>query len=82
LQALSDLGDSNYYGNYMDAARCMMFYGNSNGALGVLDKGLQMHDGWMIYAPTDPAFDSLHSDPEYIRFVDHLRGTSMDARPQ
>lgn len=79
LRALSGSDDSNYYGNYVDAARCMIFSGDGNGALNVLDKGLQMHDGWMIYIPTDPAFDSLHSDPAYIRFVDRLSSTSVDA---
>lgn len=79
LRALSDSNDSNYYGNHIDAARCMMFSGDNKKALSALDQGLQMRDGWMIYVPTDPAFDSLHSDPGYIRFVDHLRGASVDA---
>ena len=76
LRALYNADDQNYYGDNIDAARCMMFSGDSKGAMVALNKGLAMHDGWMIFAPTDPAFASLHSDPQYIRFVRQLNSKS------
>jgi TolB-like protein/DNA-binding winged helix-turn-helix (wHTH) protein/Tfp pilus assembly protein PilF len=79
LRALYNADDQNYYGDLIDAARCMMFSGDSKGAMGALQKGLAMHDGWMIFAPTDPAFTSLHSDPQYIHFVSQLNSTSTNA---
>lgn len=80
LRALLNSDDPNYYGDHLDAARCRMFSGDSQGALQVLDDGLRVRDGWMIYVPTDPAFNSLHSDPQYIRFVGQLGITSVDVR--
>ena len=79
LRALYNADDENYYGDNIDAARCMMFSGDSKGAMQALFRGLAMHDGWMIFAPTDPAFASLHSDSQYIRFAAQLSGKSANA---
>jgi tetratricopeptide (TPR) repeat protein len=76
LRALYNADDQNYYGDNIDAARCMMFSGDSKGAMTALNQGLARHDGWMIFAPTDPAFTSLHADPQYIRFVSQLNSKS------
>jgi TolB-like protein/DNA-binding winged helix-turn-helix (wHTH) protein/Flp pilus assembly protein TadD len=76
LLTLAGAGDSNYYGNRVDAARCMIFAGNSADALRELGIGLKQHDGWMIFVPTDPAFDPLHSDPSYLLIVKNLRNNS------
>ena len=74
LEALSHSNDWNYYGNQIDGARCMMFSGDRSGALLRLTKGIESHDGWMIFVPTDPAFGPLHDDPAYIRLLGQLRG--------
>jgi len=73
LTALSHSDDWNYYGNQIDGARCMIFSGDRNGALAHLAKAIETHDGWMVFVPTDPAFDTLHSDPAYIHLIDRMR---------
>jgi len=80
LLALAGAGDSNYYGNRVDAAHCMIFAGSSAGALRELGIGLKQHDGWMIFVPTDPAFDPLHSDPSYLLIVKNLRNNPEETR--
>ena len=75
--------DSTYYGNHVDGARCMIFAGDSAGALRELGIGLKQHDGWMIFVPTDPAFEPLHTYPPYSAIVSNLRNTSREvSRPK
>jgi TolB-like protein/DNA-binding winged helix-turn-helix (wHTH) protein/Flp pilus assembly protein TadD len=82
LKALSRSSDWNYYGNQIDGARCMMFSGDQKGALTRLISGIENHDGWMIFVPTDPAFEPLHSDPAYIRLMSQLHETAHNAQQQ
>jgi TolB-like protein/DNA-binding winged helix-turn-helix (wHTH) protein/Tfp pilus assembly protein PilF len=82
LKALSRSGDWNYYGNQIDGARCMMFSGDQKGALARLAGGVESHDGWMIFVPTDPAFESLHANPAYIRLMSQLHETALKAEQQ
>lgn len=73
LQTLAQAhDDTEYYGNHIDAARCLIFSGNLPETLKVLNTGLLMHDGWMVFVPTDPAFDPLHPDPSYGKIVSQL----------
>lgn len=59
----------NYPGSLVDGARCMIFAGNRAGAKHFLERAYRAKEGWMIFVPTDPAFDSLRSDPRFARLV-------------
>jgi serine/threonine-protein kinase len=59
--------------DYVSPYRMAIAYvalGYTNEAFAWLQKGLDVHDGWMTYVKVDPALDPLRSDP---RFQDILR---------
>jgi hypothetical protein len=54
----------------------MSFAGDKAAALEFLERALKNHEGWMIFVESDPAFDSLRSDPGYSRLVRALHSVS------
>jgi TolB-like protein/Tfp pilus assembly protein PilF len=62
----------------VDDARCMTFAGDKAAAFDFLERALKNREGWMIFLQSDPAFDPLRSDPEYIRLVRELH---LDSGP-
>lgn len=52
-----------YHANYTDRARAELFAGDQDKALASLQAGLKAHEGWMVFVPSDPAFDALRSRP-------------------
>ena len=69
LEALTDPGNRFYTQGLVDDARCMTFAGDKAAALQFLDRALKRREGWMIFVESDPAFDSLRSDPQYARLI-------------
>ncbi|MGO8791503.1 MAG: winged helix-turn-helix domain-containing tetratricopeptide repeat protein [Terriglobia bacterium] len=69
LEALTDPGNRFYTQGLVDDARCMTFAGDKAAALQFLDRALRRREGWMIFVESDPAFDSLRSDPQYARLI-------------
>ena len=65
-----------YPGSLVDGARCMIFAGNRAGAMDFLERAYRAKEGWMIFVPTDPAFDSLRSDPRFARLVHQVLSVS------
>lgn len=62
------------HGNAADVARVAMFANNREGAIKILLNGYRTHDGWMVFALTDPAFAPLRADPR-------IRGLSLRLQP-
>jgi TolB-like protein/DNA-binding winged helix-turn-helix (wHTH) protein/Tfp pilus assembly protein PilF len=63
-------------GSLVDGARCLAFAGDSNGALNLLERAYQDHEGWMVYVQADPAFAGLHADPRFQRLIAQVRKKS------
>jgi tetratricopeptide (TPR) repeat protein len=72
LKAMVAPGNGYYSEGLVDNARCLAFAGDKAGALNFLAAALKNREGWMIFVESDPAFDSLRSDPEYIRLLREL----------
>jgi TolB-like protein/DNA-binding winged helix-turn-helix (wHTH) protein/Flp pilus assembly protein TadD len=75
LKAMT-FSDDRYLSGLVDDARCMTFAGDKAAALEFLERALKNREGWMIFVESDPAFDSLRSDPEYSRLVRELHTLS------
>ena len=71
-----------YLNGWVDNARCMTFAGDKKAALEFLAQALKDREGWMILVESDPAFDSLRSDPEYSRLVREVHGISSARNDQ
>jgi TolB-like protein/DNA-binding winged helix-turn-helix (wHTH) protein len=73
LEQFAQGNDVEYYGSIVDGARCLAAVGDQAGALGLLERAYQAHEGWMIYVPADPAFTMLHTEPRFQRLVAEIR---------
>ena len=80
LKAIVFFSSGNYSEGLVDDARCMTFAGNKAAALEFLERALKDREGWLIFLETDPAFDSLRSDPKYSPLVQELH--TVSASPQ
>jgi len=76
LKAVTSSSDGSHLRSLVDDARCMSFAGDKAGALEFLDRALQDREGWMVFLESDPAFDSLRSDPKYSRLVQEVHSVS------
>jgi TolB-like protein/DNA-binding winged helix-turn-helix (wHTH) protein/Tfp pilus assembly protein PilF len=76
LHALSSSAGTAYTGSMVDAARCMNFAGDKAEALRFLQIAMKRHEGWMIFVESDPAFDLLHSEPEYSTMLQEVHAVS------
>ncbi|HZP05274.1 MAG TPA: winged helix-turn-helix domain-containing protein [Terracidiphilus sp.] len=76
IAALKDFArsdDMEYDGSLVDGARCLASVGDSEGALSLLERAYQTHEGWMVYVQADPAFATLHSNPRFQQLLDQVR---------
>jgi len=76
VAALRELGggrDTEYFGSFVDAARCLAAAGDTAGALAHLERAYRIHEGWMVYVQADPAFTALHGDPRFQQLVGEVR---------
>ncbi|MGD0732428.1 MAG: winged helix-turn-helix domain-containing protein [Terracidiphilus sp.] len=72
LRALAaDAGSSNY-GSAVDAARSLIFAGDRDGALQLLELAYKNHEGWIIFVPADPAFASLRADSTFQSLIKEI----------
>ena len=79
VAALREFGAGNdlrYYGSLVDAARCLAAAGDNGGALQALERAYNMREGWMIYVRADPAFNALHSNPQFQQLIDKVQKSS------
>jgi TolB-like protein/DNA-binding winged helix-turn-helix (wHTH) protein/Flp pilus assembly protein TadD len=77
LKAMVFFNSGYYSEGLVDDARCMTFAGDKAAALEFLERALKNREGWMIFVESDPAFDSLRSDPAYARLVGELHAVSV-----
>lgn len=74
LRALAGSGGgSEGYGSTVDGARCLVFAGDRNGALALLERAYQIHEGWSIFVPADPSFTSLRANGRFQTLVREIR---------
>jgi TolB-like protein/DNA-binding winged helix-turn-helix (wHTH) protein/Tfp pilus assembly protein PilF len=59
-----------------DDARRLTFAGDQKASLQQLQRALASREGWLIFVESDPAFDALRSDPEYVSLVRELHAGS------
>ncbi len=57
--------NSDTEGSTVDGARCMMFAHDDAAALQLLERALDAHEGWLIFAAFDPAFSKLRNDARF-----------------
>jgi TolB-like protein/DNA-binding winged helix-turn-helix (wHTH) protein/cytochrome c-type biogenesis protein CcmH/NrfG len=77
LKGFVDMGPADYAGSYVDASRYMLFAGNKTRAMDFLERAYQEKDGWMIFVPIDPSFDSLRADARFGRLMLQVRPRSV-----
>jgi hypothetical protein len=51
----------------------LIFAGDKTRALDPLERAFHEKDGWMIFVPIDPAFDSLRADSRFARLTAQVR---------
>ncbi|HVU46501.1 MAG TPA: winged helix-turn-helix domain-containing protein [Terracidiphilus sp.] len=73
LHEFSSGDDLQSYGSLVDAARCLAAAGDNAGALRALERAYGAHEGWMIYVQADPAFNALHSNPQFQQLIDNVQ---------
>jgi len=71
LRACGDDSNSNY-GSSVDGARCLLVAGDRDGALGLLQRAYQSHEGWVIFVPADPIFAPLHNDARFQSIIQEI----------
>jgi TolB-like protein/DNA-binding winged helix-turn-helix (wHTH) protein/Tfp pilus assembly protein PilF len=64
----------------VDDARRLSFAGDEKASLQQLQRALVSREGWVIFVESDPAFDALRSDPEYVSLVRELHASSPSTR--
>jgi TolB-like protein/DNA-binding winged helix-turn-helix (wHTH) protein/Tfp pilus assembly protein PilF len=64
----------------VDDARRLSFAGDRKASLQQLKHALDYREGWVIFVESDPAFDALRSDPEYVLLVRELHAISRSSR--
>ncbi|HUI72284.1 MAG TPA: tetratricopeptide repeat protein, partial [Spirochaetia bacterium] len=72
LKSLVTTSPGDYSGSYVDGSRYLIFAGDKARALDFLERAYHDKDGWLIFVPIDPAFDSLRSDPRFDRLMQQL----------
>lgn len=76
LREFASSDDTDYFGSQVDGARCLAAIGDSAGAIGLLERGYQEHEGWMVFVQADPAFAALRSDPRFQNLIAEIRKKS------
>ncbi len=68
LKSFVNVSPEDYVGSYVDGSRCLIFAGNKSLAMDFLERAYRQKDGWIVFVPIDPAFDSLRTDPRFAQF--------------
>jgi TolB-like protein len=69
LKSFVNVSPADYSGSYVDGSRYLIFAGDKARAMDFLERAYHEKDGWLIFVPIDPSFDSLRSDPRFGRLV-------------
>jgi TolB-like protein/DNA-binding winged helix-turn-helix (wHTH) protein len=77
LKTLTTSPGGYYSESSVDDARNMSLAGDRAEALKYLGQALKDHEGWLIFVESDPAFDSIRSDPEYSRLMQEFHAASV-----
>lgn len=56
-------------GSLVDSARCLMIAGDHDGALAVLERAYQEHEGWILFVAADPTFAPLRADGRFVAMM-------------
>ena len=76
LESFATTNPVDYSGSDVDVSRYMVFAGDKARALDILERAYREKDGWMIFVPIDPAFDSLRNDSRFARLMLQVRPPS------
>jgi DNA-binding winged helix-turn-helix (wHTH) protein/TolB-like protein/Tfp pilus assembly protein PilF len=71
LRACGTDSTSNY-GSSVDGARCLLVAGDRDGAIALLQRAYQFHEGWIIFVPVDPIFAPLRGDARFQSIVQNI----------
>jgi TolB-like protein/DNA-binding winged helix-turn-helix (wHTH) protein len=67
LKSFVSVSPEDYVGSYVDGSRYLIFAGDKARALEFLERAYREKDGWMVFVPVDPAFDSVRADARFAR---------------
>ena len=73
LKSFVSVSPADSSGSYVDGSRYMIFAGDKARAMDFLERAYREKDGWMIFVPIDPSFDSLHADLRFCRLMPRVR---------
>lgn len=73
LRALVADEGSGATGSTVEGARCLVIAGDRAGALALLQRAYQIHEGWTIFVPADPTFTSLRNDSRFQAIAQEIR---------
>lgn len=77
LKSFVSVSPADYSGSYVDGSRYMIFAGDKARAMDFLERAYREKDGWMIFVPIDPSFDSLRLDARFGRLMLRVRPPSV-----
>ena len=77
LKSFVSISPADYSGSYVDGSRYMIFAGDRARAMDFLEHAYRENDGWMIFVPVDPSFDSLRADARFGRLMLQVRPPSV-----
>jgi hypothetical protein len=79
LEAMTEASHQNPPYILVDDARRLSFAGDTRASLAQLKRAVAEREGWMVVVESDPAFDPLRSNPEYVSLVHDLHATADGA---
>jgi DNA-binding winged helix-turn-helix (wHTH) protein/TolB-like protein/Tfp pilus assembly protein PilF len=65
LRACGADSSSSVYGSTVESARCLTIAGDRDGALTMLERAYQNHEGWILFVAADPTFTALRGDGRF-----------------
>ena len=77
LKSFVSVSPADYSGSYVDGSRYMIFAGDKARAMDFLERAYGEKDGWMIFVPVDPSFDSLRAEARFGRLLLQVRPVSV-----
>jgi len=76
LRTFGGISPGEYSGSGVEGSEYMIFAGDKARALDFLERAYRDRDGWMVFVPVDPAFDSLRGDSRFTRLLHEVRPSS------
>jgi TolB-like protein/DNA-binding winged helix-turn-helix (wHTH) protein len=66
-------------GSFVDGSRYLTFAGDRTRALEFLERACREKDGWMIFVPIDPSFDTLRAEPRFGQLLKQIKPAAAPA---